>query len=82
MKDIYRNLLALFPKPFKTEEVRVAYIYDVYNGQGKSFDEMVFSFLLGIPPESLAWALKRVFEWYIGEDSEKPMELNKSSLEV
>lgn len=60
MKDIYHGLTALLPKPFKTEEVRMAYIYDLYKVQGKSFDEMVE--LLGITPASLTSALKLVFE--------------------
>ncbi len=62
MKDIYSNLTALLPKPFKTEEVRIAYIYDLYKVQEKSFDEMVG--LLGITPSSLTSALKLVFERY------------------
>lgn len=62
MKDIYQGLTALLPKPFKTEEVRMAYIYDLYKVQGKSYDEMVE--LLGISPESLTSSLKRVFERY------------------
>ncbi|RLQ84865.1 site-specific integrase [Planomicrobium sp. Y74] len=62
MKDIYQGLTALLPKPFKTEEVRIAYIYDLYKVQGKSYDEMVE--LLGITPESLTSSLKRVFERY------------------
>ncbi|PKH10590.1 site-specific integrase [Planomicrobium sp. MB-3u-38] len=62
MKDIYQGLTALLPKPFKTEEVRMAYIYDLYKAQGKSYDEMVE--LLGITPESLTSSLKRVFERY------------------
>ncbi len=63
MKDIYSGLSALLPKPFKTEEVRTAYIYHLYSVQEKSFDEMVD--LLGVTPESLTYALKRVFERYI-----------------
>ena len=62
MKDIYSGLTSLLPKPFKTEEVRIAYIYDLYKVQGKSFDEMVE--LLGITPASLTSALKLVFERY------------------
>lgn len=62
MKDIYQGLTAQLPKPFKTEEVRMAYIYDLYKAQGKSYDEMVE--LLGISPESLTSSLKRVFERY------------------
>ncbi|WP_282020856.1 site-specific integrase [Planomicrobium okeanokoites] len=62
MKDIYQGLTALLPKPFKTEEVRMAYIYDLYKAQNKSYDEMVE--LLGITPESLTSSLKRVFERY------------------
>lgn len=62
MKDIYHGLTALLPKPFKTEEVRMAYIYDLYKVQGTSFDEMVA--LLGITPESLTSSLKLVFERY------------------
>ena len=62
MKDIYSGLSALLPKPFKTEEVRIAYIYDLYKVQEKSFDEMVE--LLGITPASLTSALKLVFERY------------------
>lgn len=62
MKDIYQGLSALLPKPFKTEEVRMAYIYDLYKVQGKSYDEIVE--LLGITPESLTWSLKLVFERY------------------
>ncbi|MGE6369883.1 site-specific integrase [Planococcus kocurii] len=62
MKDIYSGLTSLLPKPFKTEEVRIAYIYDLYKVQGKSFDEMVE--LLGIRPASLTSALKLVFERY------------------
>lgn len=62
MKEIYRGLTALLPKPFKTEEVRMAYIYDLYKVQRKSFDEIVD--LLGVTPESLTSALKRVFERY------------------
>lgn len=62
MKDVYHGLTILLPKPFKTEEVRMAYIYDLYKVQGKSFDEM--SGLLGITPASLTSALKLVFERY------------------
>ncbi|WP_233208527.1 site-specific integrase [Planomicrobium sp. MB-3u-38] len=62
MKDIYHGLTSLLPKPFKTEEVRMAYIYDLYKVQGTSFDEMVA--LLGITPESLTSSLKLVFERY------------------
>lgn len=62
MKEIYQGLSGLLPKPFKTEEVRMAYIYDLYKVQEKSFDEMVA--LLGITPESLTLALRRVFERY------------------
>lgn len=69
MKDIYHGLSALLPKPFKTEEVRMAYIYDLYKVQGKSFDEMVE--LLGITPESLTLALKLVFERYKGKEKRK-----------
>ncbi|WP_033541754.1 site-specific integrase [Planococcus sp. CAU13] len=62
MKDIYSGLSALLPKAFKTEEVRLAYIYDLYKVQGKSFDEM--GDLLGVTPESLTSTLKLVFERY------------------
>jgi len=62
MKDIYQGLTTLLPKPFKTEEVRIAYIYDLYKVQGMSFDEMVE--LLGVSPESLTSTLKLVFERY------------------
>ena len=62
MKDIYQGLTALLPQPFKTEEVRIAYIYDLYKVQGMSFDEMVD--LLGVTPASLTSALRRVFERY------------------
>ncbi|WP_298830100.1 site-specific integrase [uncultured Planococcus sp.] len=62
MKDIYSGLTALLPKPFKTEEVRIAYIYDLYKVQEKSFDEMAG--LLGIMPASLTSVLKLVFERY------------------
>ena len=62
MKDIYQGLTALLPQPFKTEEVRIAYIYDLYKVQGRSFDEMVD--LLGVTPASLTSALRRVFERY------------------
>lgn len=62
MKDIYQGVTALLPKAFKTEEVRMAYIYDLYKAQGKSYDEMVE--LLGITPESLTSSLKLVFERY------------------
>lgn len=60
MKDIYSGLTGLLPKPFKTEEVRIAYIYDLYRVQEKSFDEMVE--LLGVTPASLTSTLKLVFE--------------------
>lgn len=62
MKDIYQGLTSVLPKPFKTEEVRMAYIYDLYKVQGTSFDEMVE--LLGVAPESLTSTLKLVFERY------------------
>lgn len=62
MKDIYQGLTALLPKPFKTEEVRLAYIYDLYKVKGKSFDEIVG--LVGVSPESLTSTLKLVFERY------------------
>ncbi|MGL3067026.1 MULTISPECIES: site-specific integrase [Planococcus] len=60
MKDIYSGLTRILPKPFKTEEVRIAYIYDLYKVQEKSFDEMVE--LLGVTPASLTSTLKLVFE--------------------
>lgn len=69
MKDIYGRLNILLPKPFKTEEVRMAYIYDLYKRQGKSFDEMVD--LLGVTPESLTSMLKRVFERYKETEKKK-----------
>jgi hypothetical protein len=62
MKDIYGRLNGVLPKHFKTDEVRLAYIYDLYKVQGKSFDEMVD--LLGVLPESLTYTLKLVFERY------------------
>lgn len=62
MKEIYGRLNAVLPKPFKTNEVRLAYIYELYKVQGKSFDEMVD--LLGVLPESLSYTLKLVFERY------------------
>lgn len=62
MKDICRVLTVLLPKPFKMEEVRIAYIYDFYSVLGKSFDEMVG--LLGITATSLTSSLKLVFEHY------------------
>lgn len=62
MKDIYSGLSALLPKPFKTEEVRMAYIYNLYKVQESSFDEMVQ--LLGITPASLTSALRLVFDRY------------------
>jgi len=62
MKEIYLGLTRLLPERFKTEEVRMAYIYDLYKFQEKSFDEMVE--LLGITPMSLTSALKLVFERY------------------
>lgn len=64
MKEIYGRLNAVLPKPFKTDEVRLAYIYELYKVQGKSFDEMVD--LLGVSPESLTSTLKLIFERYKG----------------
>lgn len=62
MKEIYQGLSGILPKPFKTEEVRMAYIYDLYKAQETPFDEMVG--LLGITPTSLTSALRLVFERY------------------
>lgn len=62
MKEIYGRLNAVLPKRFKTDEVRLAYIYELYKVQGKSFDEMVD--LLGVLPESLTYTLKLVFKRY------------------
>lgn len=62
MKEIYLGLTRLLPERFKTEEVRMAYIYDLYKVQEKSFDEMVE--LLGVTPMSLTSTLKLVFERY------------------
>lgn len=62
MKEIYNRLNAVLPAPFRTEEVRMAYIYHLYKVQEKPFDEMVE--LLGVTPESLTSTLKLVFERY------------------
>ena len=62
MKEIYKRLNAVLPAPFRTEEVRMAYIYHLYKVQEKPFDEMVE--LLGVTPESLTSTLKLVFERY------------------
>lgn len=74
MKNIYQSLSAVLPKPFKTEEVRMAYIYELYKGQEKAFDEMVD--LLGTSPESLTLALKLVFERYKDTRLEKLKKLD------
>ena len=62
MKEIYNRLNAMLPKSFRTEEVRMAYIYHLYKVKEKPFDEMVE--LLGVTPESLTSTLKLVFERY------------------
>ena len=62
MKEIYNRLNAVLSTPFRTEEVRMAYIYHLYKVQEKPFDEMVE--LLGVTPESLTSTLKLVFERY------------------
>lgn len=62
MKDIYHGLKDLLPKPFKTEEVRFAYIYDLYKVKGDSFDEIAD--LVGVSPESLTSTLKLVLKRY------------------
>lgn len=71
LKDIYSRLNGVLPKPFKTEEVRLAYIYSLYKEQGKSFDEMVD--LLGVSPESLTSTLKLVFERYKERETRKDL---------
>lgn len=62
LKDIYGRLNGLLPKPFRTDEVRMAYIYSLYKREGKSVDELAE--LLGVTPESLTSTLKLVFERY------------------
>lgn len=62
LKDIYARLNGLLPKPFKTEEVRSAYVYFLYEEKGRTFDEMVN--LLGVSPETLTFSLKLAFERY------------------
>lgn len=62
LKDIYSRLNGLLPKPFKTEEVRMAYIFSLYKREGKSVDELAE--LLGVTPESLTSTLRLVFERY------------------
>lgn len=62
LKDIYARFNELLAKPFKTEELRLAYIYYLYKDVGKPFDEIAG--LLGVTPESLTFTLKLVFERY------------------
>ncbi|WP_341963466.1 site-specific integrase (plasmid) [Planococcus maritimus] len=69
MKEIYHRLSVVLPKPFKTDEVRMAYIYHLYKVEEKPFDEMVE--LLGVTPESLTSTLKLVFERYKGQGEQK-----------
>lgn len=62
LKDIYSRLNSLLPKPFKTDEVRLSYIYNLYKNEKRSFDEIVD--LVGVSAESLTYTLKLVFDRY------------------
>lgn len=69
LKDIYGRLNVVLSKPFKTEELRLAYIYYLYKDVGKPFDEIAD--LLGVTPESLTFTLKLVFERYKEGEQQK-----------
>lgn len=71
MKDIQSRLNSVLPMRFRTEEVRLAYVYYLSTTKQKNFYEMTE--VLGVSPESLTSTLKIALERY------KHMDYNKAT---